>query len=106
MASASGCGCGAQTAIEPTSIKHAAAIPGASLLIASGRNPILSEQCRHFGLTAPKLNERFERIAAAAARQDAVEKSSRSGPVEGTVLDEGAERVGCQHLGPFVAVVT
>src|ERR1700691_4128297 len=73
---------------------------------ASGGNTLLLEQRRDLRLAAAKLDERLERIAAAAPRQDAVEKAPRGDAIECPALDERRKCVGRQHLGPFVAVIT
>ncbi len=58
------------------------------------------------GFAAAEFDERLERIAAAAARQDAVEETRGGRAVEGAWPKECAEGIGGQHLGPLVAVVT
>jgi len=56
-------------------------------------------------LAAAELDEGRERIAASAARENAVEKALRRLPIEGTGFPEGREGIGGQDLGPLVAVV-
>src|ERR1700722_11686827 len=71
----------------------------------SGSDTVLLEQRRDLRLAAAKLDERLERIAAAATRQDAVEKAPRGGAIKRPALDERRKRVRRQYLGPFIAVV-
>src|SRR5262249_8212148 len=71
----------------------------------SGRDAVLLEQRHDLGLATAEFDERLERIAAAATRQNAVEKASRSVAIERAALDESAEGIRRQHLGPLVAVV-
>src|ERR1700685_3028017 len=86
----------------------AAAVPAAAgrqAALRPGGDPVCLQQRGDLRLTAAKLDERLERIAAAATRQDAVEKAPRGGAIECPTLDERRKCVRRQHLGPFVAVV-
>src|SRR3569833_2205916 len=69
-------------------------------------NPVLLEQRADVGSPATKVNEGFQRIAAAASGEDGSEEAARGLTVEYAVLLEGGECVGREHLGPLVAVVT
>src|SRR3982751_5720458 len=69
-------------------------------------NPVLLEQRADIGPPTTKVNERFQRIAAAASGEDGIQEVARGLAVEHAVLLEGGEGVGREHLGPFVAVVT
>src|ERR1700712_2019728 len=68
-------------------------------------NTVLLEQRPDIGLPAAEIDESFQRIPAAAAGKDGIQKAMCGLAVEHAVLLECGERVGCEHLGPFVAVV-
>src|SRR5262245_36613679 len=70
-----------------------------------GRQPELAQQRFDLWASTTKLDERFHRIAAAAALQDRLEETPRRLHVVDAVLLEGAESVGREDLGPLVAVV-
>src|ERR1700686_403117 len=72
---------------------------------ASGSDTVLLEQRRDLRLAAAKLHERFERIAAAAARENAVEKAPPRGAIECPTLDECRKRIRRQYFRPLVAVI-
>lgn len=57
-------------------------------------------------LTTAKFDEQIHRLARAALFEDGVEKLQAGGAIEYAVLFELGERVGRQHFGPFIAVVT
>src|SRR3954471_11902463 len=81
--------------------------PWASCGELTGReDPVLLEQRADIGPPATKVNERFQRIAAAASGEDGIQEAAGGLAVEYAALLEGGECVGREHLGPFVAVVT
>src|SRR5262245_28549300 len=66
----------------------------------------LPQQRLDLRLASAEFDERLHRIAAAAALEDRLLEPVRGSGVEDAVLLKRAERVGRQHLGPLVAVVT
>src|SRR5450755_1555923 len=72
---------------------------------ASGSDTVLLEQRRDLRLAAAKLHERLERIAAAAARENAVEEAPRGGAIECPALDKGRKGIRRQHFRPLIAVI-
>src|SRR5579872_5337698 len=86
----------------PGAASSSPALPGDAALRGDS---VLTQQRCHLGLAATKFHEGLQGLARAAARENAVEKTARRGQIEGTALEECAEGVGGQHLGPLIAVI-
>src|SRR5262245_47511209 len=65
----------------------------------------LLQQRVELWLTAAEIDERVERLAAAARREHRAPEALGRGSVEHAGFLERGERIGREHLGPLVAVV-
>src|ERR1041384_5206661 len=81
------------------------AAPTSGRAIVRSSNAVLLEQGAHVGAPSAKLHEGIERVTAATAYQDRVEESIGGGVIEHAGFLERRERIGGEHLGPFVAVI-
>src|SRR5690606_38507258 len=70
-----------------------------------GGDPRLLEQCVGLGRTPAERDERVERLAAAADAENALAKALGRRAIEHAGFLERGERVGCEDLGPLVAVI-